>query len=178
MKISPLAAVLFVTITMGAQSTSPAAIPTSSGTALDGRSITLPRDLSAPANVLILGFTHSSSDATTAWEKPTRISLASPTIHYLDIAFIQDAPSFIRPIIVRSLKKLVPDPVKPQFLPLTAQEDAWKKLVGFSTKDPNAAYVVLVDRTGAVRWQTHAPYTADGFSQLSRAAHQLSASGK
>ncbi|MBW4037764.1 MAG: hypothetical protein HIU91_02620 [Acidobacteria bacterium] len=178
MKIHVAAAALSVSLALPAQTPAPATIPASSGTALDGQTLTIPSGLTAPANILILGFTRSSSDATTAWEKPTRISLASPTIHYLDIAFIQDAPSFIRPLIVRSLKKVVPDPVKPQFIPLTAQESAWKQTVGFSPQDPDAAYVLLVDRSGHVRWQTHESFSTDRFNQLAAAARQLAASGK
>lgn len=173
---TPLAAALCLTA-FASHAQTP--IPASSGTALDGHTITLPRDLSAPATVLILGFTRSSPDATTAWEKSVRISLAAtPSIRYLDIAFLEDVPSLMRPLILRSLRHYVPDRVKPCFLPLTAQEALWKQIAGFSSNDPNAAYILLVDPSGRVHWQTHLPLTPDRFNELAAAARQLAATGR
>ena len=167
MKLCALLAALLLTLT----------IPTTTGTALDGHTVTLPRDLTAPATILILGFTHASSDATTAWEKPIRASLATtPAIDYYDIAFLQDAPAFIRPAILHNIRKQVPDTLKPHFLPLTTNESAWKQAVSFSPSAPDAAYVVLIDRAGNIHWQTHEPFTPARFNELSTAAHQLAAS--
>ena len=157
----------------------PPAIPTSTATALDGHTVSLPRDLPAPATILILGFSQHSADTTTAWEKPIRSSLAtSPSIGYLDIPFLEDAPSFIRPLILRSIRKQVPDALKPNFLPLTSNEAAWKQLSHFSPSAPDAAYILLVDRSGTLRWQTHSPLTPALFQQLSAAARQLAAESR
>ena len=154
----------------------PPAIPPSTSTALDGHTVTLPRDLPAPATILILGFSQHSADTTTAWEKPIRSSLAtSPSIGYLDIPFLEDAPSFIRPLILRSIRKQVPDNLKPNFLPLTSNEAAWKQLSHFSPSAPDAAYILLVDRSGTIRWQTHDPLTPTLFASLSTAARSLAA---
>jgi len=173
MKLCALLAALLLTLT----------IPTTTGTALDGHTVTLPHDLTAPATILILGFTHASSDATTAWEKPIRASLAStapiattPTIDYYDIAFLQDAPAFIRPAILHNIRKQVPDTLKPHFLPLTTNESAWKQASNFSLSAPDAGYVLLIDRAGNIHWQTHEPFNPARFNELSTAAHQLAAS--
>jgi hypothetical protein len=153
-----------------------ATIPTATGTALDGHAITLPQDLSAPATILILGFTHASSDATAAWEKPIRASLATtPAIAFYDIAFLQDAPAFIRPLILRNIRKQVPDALKPHFLPLIAKEPAWKQAVNFSPSTPDAAYILLIDRSGNIRWQTHEPFTPALLNDLSAATRQPAA---
>jgi len=167
MKLCALLAALLLTLT----------IPTTTGTALDGHTVTLPRDLTAPATILILGFTHASSDATTAWEKSIRASLATtPAIDYYDIAFLQDAPTFIRPAILHNIRKQVPDTLKPHFLPLTTNESAWKQASNFSLSAPDAGYVLLIDRAGNIHWQTHEPFNPARFNELSTAAHQLAAS--
>jgi hypothetical protein len=156
----------------------PATIPASTGTALDGHIITLPRDLHR-ATILILGFSKNSSDNTTAWEKPVRTSLATaPTIGFYDIPFLEDAPSFIRPLILRSIRKQVPDALKPNFVPLTSGQSSWKQLTGFSKDAPDAAYVLLVDRSGQVLWQTHDPFTPARFEELATAARKLAAPQK
>jgi hypothetical protein len=173
----PLAALL--TLALSATAAAPVAtIPAATGTALDGRTITLPRDLNR-ATVLILGFSKDSSDATTAWEKPVRTTLAvNPTIGFYDIPFLEDAPSFIRPFILRSIRKQVPDALKPNFVPLTSGQSDWKHLTGFTSAAPDAAYVLLVDRTGQVLWQTHDPFTPARFEELASAARRLAADSK
>jgi len=150
-----------------------ATIPTATGTALDGHGVSLPRDLSPSATILILGFSRSSQDATTAWEKPVRTSLASPDIAFFDMPFLEDAPSFIRPLIVRAIRKQVPDVLKPRFVPLTSGESAWKQAAGFAPSAPDAAYVLLVDRSGRILWQTHEPFSQPRFDQLAAAARAL-----
>jgi len=164
MKLHALLAALFFTI------------PATTGTALDGHTLTLPHDLSAPATILILGFSRASSDATTAWEKSIRTNLATTAIDYYDIAFLQDAPAFIRPAILHNIRKQVPDTLKPHFLPLTTNESAWKQASNFSLSAPDAGYVLLIDRAGNIHWQTHEPFNPARFNELSTAAHQLAAS--
>ena len=166
MKLHALLAALFFTI------------PATTGTALDGHTLTLPHDLSAPATLLILGFSRASSDATTAWEKSIRTNLATTAIDYYDIAFLQDAPAFIRPAILHSIRKQVPDTLKPHFLPLTTNQSAWKQAANFSPVTPDAAYVLLIDRSGTIRYQTHDPFTPARLNELATAAHTLAASSR
>jgi hypothetical protein len=156
-------AALFLPV--NASTPSPTIIPPAQGTALDGHSVTLPRDLPARATILILGFSQHSADSTTIWEKSVRNNLVSPpSIGFLDMPFLEAAPSLIRPIIVRSIRKQVPDTVRPWFVPLTSGEAAWKQLSGFSASAPDAAYVLLVDRNGQVRWQTHEAFSPARFN--------------
>jgi hypothetical protein len=149
-------------------------IPSTSGIALDGHTVTLPS--TSPATILILGFSHASADTTTAWEKPIRSSLAAPAIDFYDIPFLQDAPALVRPLILRSIRKQVPDALKPHFLPLTSNQSAWKQIANFSPATPDAAYVLLIDRNGNIRWQTHEPFTPARLQELSTAAHNLASS--
>ncbi len=156
-----------------------ATIPAATGTALDGHSVSLPRDLSPRATILILGFSQHSQDATTAWEKPVRTTLAgpgpNPDIAFYDMPFLQDAPSLIRPLIVRAIRKQVPDALQPRFVPLTSGESAWKQISCYTPAAPDAAYVLLVDRSGNVLWQTHEPWSQARFDQLAEAARRLAA---
>jgi hypothetical protein len=172
----PLLPLLLSALNLFAAPAPTATIPTAQGAALDGHTVALPHDLSASATILILGFTQHSSDATTAWEKPVHTDLVSqPAIGFYEFAFIEDAPSFIRPMIVRSIRRQVPDPLKPNFLPLSSNQAAWKSAVGFTSSAPDAAYVLLVDRSGAIRWQTHEACTPQLFKQLAAEARKLAA---
>jgi hypothetical protein len=180
MKTFSLTAVLLLAV-----SASAATIPSTTGTALDGHAVTLPRDLPARATVLILGFSQHSAGTTTAWERPLRASLPATSttggpaaVGYLDMPCLEDAPSFIRPLILRSIRKQVPVPLRRNFVPLTSGGAAWKQLTHFSPVDPDAAYILLVDRSGNIHWQTHQPYTPDLLSQLEIAARNLAAESK
>jgi hypothetical protein len=172
--LTPALAALLLSLTASALAASNV-IPWATGTALDGHTVTLPRDLPPGATVLILGFSQHSADSTTAWEKPVRTSLATPQIAFYDMPFLEDAPSLIRPLIVRSIRKQVPDAVKPNFVPLTSGESLWKQVVGYDTTAPDAAYVLLVDRNGQVRWQTHEAFNEARFNELAGAARKLAA---
>ena len=71
------------------------------------------------------------------------------------------------------IRHQVPDVLRPNFLPLDEREDDWKRVAGYAANQPEAAYVLLVDRTGRVRWCTHAPFSPGAFAQLREAAQQV-----
>ncbi len=157
----------------GAQGPSPV-IPATQVTALDGHNVSLPQQLPGRATVLILGFGRHSADATTAWEKPVRQQLAHiPAVGFYDMAMLAEVPGFVRPMVLRSIRKDVPDVLKPNFLPLTDHEDDWKRVAGYDDHQPDAAYVLLVDQTGAVRWSTHAAFTPAAYEILKERANTL-----
>ena len=158
-----------------ASSAQPAGIPSTHTTALNGHPIDLPANLPGRATVLILGFGRHSAEATTAWEKPVRTQLAqTPAIGFYDMAMLAAVPSFARSFVLRSVRKQVPDVLKPNFLPLFDQEKEWKQVTGYTPDQPEAAYLLLVDRTGEVRWSTHEAYSPAAFAHLRDLAQRLS----
>ncbi len=158
----------------GVAEPNPASVPAVQTTTLDGHALALPQGLPAPATVLILGFGRHSQDATTAWEKPVRLQLAHlPGIGFYDMAMIAEVPGFARGFVLHSIRKAVPDVLKPNFVPLVDHEDEWKHAAGYVSDQSEAAYVLLVDHAGKVRWSTHAAFTPGGFAQLTQAAQQL-----
>ena len=151
-----------------------AVIPPTDAVTLSGQHLSLPKDLPERATVLIIGFGRHSQDATTAWEKPVRTQLARPgSIGFYDVAMIAEVPGFVRPMVLRAIKHQVPDVLKPNFLPLTGDEDAWKRVAGYVPDQPEAAYVLLVSRSGHVRWASHAAFTPSGLADLRRASEDL-----
>ena len=153
----------------------PERIPTTTAAALDGRTVVLPRDLDGGVTVLILGFGRNSGDTTTAWEKPIRKSLAGPGIGFFDMPVLAEVPGFVRPFVLRAIRHKVPDVLKPNFVPVTESEADWKRVAGFDQKQPDAAYVLLVDRSGTVQWTTHEAYSADRFQAMAAEARKLAA---
>jgi hypothetical protein len=151
-------------------------IPITRAVALDGHAVELPRDLGHSATVLILGFGRNSADTTTTWQKATHLALGNtPGVTFYDMQMLAEAPSLIRPIIIRAIKKQVPDALRRNFVPLTSDLDGWRQVAGFTPDAPDAAYVMLVDSAGRIRWQTHEPFTQARFDQLANAARTLPA---
>lgn len=145
---------------------------------LTGQHLSLPKDLPERATVLIIGFGRHSQDATTAWEKPVRTQLArAGFIGFYDMAMIAEVPGFVRPMVLRAIKHQVPDVLKPNFIPLTDGEDAWKRAAGYVPDQSEAAYVLLVSRSGHVRWASHAAFSPSGFAELRRASEDLARAG-
>lgn len=149
-------------------------IPNTEATALDGRTVVLPRDLPGRVCVLILGFGRHSADPTTAWEKPVRTSLEHlPEIGFLDMPVLASAPKLVRGWIVRAIRNKVPEAIRSKFVPINSDEDAWRRAAGYDDHLPDAPYVLLVDRSGVVRWTTHEPYTPERFGALGIQARRL-----
>lgn len=149
-------------------------IPETDVTTLSGQHLSLPKDLPAPATVFILGFGRSSQQATTAWERPTRTQLAKPgVVSFYDMAMLAEIPSVLRPLILRAIKHKVPDVLQPNFVPLTEDEDKWKRAAGFEEAQTDAAYVLVVDRRGIVRWSTHISFSPAAFSELRKQTEEV-----
>jgi hypothetical protein len=149
-------------------------IPMTRAIALDGHAVELPRDLGHSATVLILGFGRNSADTTTTWQKATHNALGNtPGVVFYDMQMLAEAPALIRPVIIRAIKRQVPEAVRPNFVPLTSDLDGWRQVAGFTPDAPDAAYVMLVDSSGRIRWQTHEPFTQARFDQLANAARTL-----
>ena len=180
-----VAGLLLTSGTLAAQGSSPgpkgtsivvssAVVPKIRATALDGHPVELPEALSGHVTVLILGFGKHSADATTAWEKPVRTQFAHPpAIAFYDMAMLQEVPSFVRSLVVHSIRTKVPDVLQPNFLPLFDHEEEWKRVTGYAAAQPDAAYVLLVDGRGTVRWSTHEAFSLAGLKRLREAAQQL-----
>ncbi len=150
-----------------AQATGNLTIPPTRTVAFDGHPVTLPKDLTEPATVLILGFGRDSKTATTAWEQAVRTQLVHPgAVGLYELAMLAEVPGFVRPLVLRKIKREVPGLLQGQFLSVTEDEEAWKRAAGYAADQPQAAYVLLVDRGGRVQWATHAPFSAESFADL------------
>ena len=145
----------------------PPVLPTLTTSALSGQSVSLPEDL-ARLNVVIVGFTRSSVDRTTAWEKPIRRELLPTGVRFYDVAELETQPKFMRSVIIAMIRNKVPSVLKPHFLTLFEDDLDWKRAVGFDPHATDDAYVVIADADGRVLWQTHEAFSDEAFDRLKR----------
>jgi hypothetical protein len=152
----------------------PHAIPATQSTALDGHLVQLPRDLYPGATVLVVGFSRESATPSSNWGKSLAPALTSmPSVGVLQLPMLAEVPSLVRPIVLRSIRKEVPAFLQRNFIPLTSDEAAWKQLAGYDPHAPDAAYLLIVDKSGGIRWQTHAACSPALLAQVAAESQKL-----
>jgi len=121
---------------------------------LAGQQVILPDAASGKVAVLVLGFSRASQAPTEAWAKRTGADFGkSAGFELYQMPVLEEAPRFIRGMITSGMKKSVPENQRANFVPIMHNEAELKKLVGY--KEPDDAYLVVLDRGGQVAFQTH-----------------------
>jgi hypothetical protein len=147
-------------------------IPRVKTKALDESEVVLPKPGSRQVVILILGFSHKGGEVCGVWNKKVAADYGEDEgVLYYGVPVLQDAPSFVRPMIVHGMKKGATAKELAHMAPVYADEDAWKKLVGYSASDD--AYLLVSDASGKVLWQGHGPYTDGMFAELKKAVEGL-----
>lgn len=132
---------------------------------LAGTQIVLPDAASGKLAVLIIGFTRNSAKPTSEWAKRTYQDFGkNPGVAIYQLAVLQDVPRLFRGMITSGIKKDLPENQRATFLAVVHQEEQLKKLVGY--REQNDAYLVLLDRSGTVSYQTHAASLDPGYAAL------------
>jgi hypothetical protein len=155
-----LAAVSLLTFSSAAQQ-----FPHLEEESLAGQKVILPASVSGKVAVLVLGFSRASSTPTGAWAKRAQEEFGkNPGFALYQLAVIEEAPSFIRAMIISGMKKGMPEAQRAYVVPVVHQESELKKLVNF--QQPDDAYIVLLDRSGAIVFHTHAATADPGYAEL------------
>ena len=132
---------------------------------LAGQQVVLPDAASGKIAVLVLGFSHASSSPSGAWAKRIRSDFGkTPGFELYQLAVLEGAPKMFRGMIVSGIKKGVPDNERANFIPVLHNADQLQKLVGFKAEDD--AYIVVLDRSGNVAYQTHGASVDPGYTEL------------
>lgn len=148
-------------------------LPPTHGKSLSGRAVTLPVP-DHPQTFLIAGFSKASSAAVKAWWLQAKaVCQAHPEVACYESAVIEDAPSFVRGMIISGMKQgMEPDRLN-SFVPVVENEAAWKQAVAFNA--PDDAYLAIFDKTGKLLWRTsggekaaNSAAIAKGFESASR----------
>lgn len=147
-------------------------IPAIKAKALDNSEIALPSPGSQQSLILIVGFSKQSGKVCEAWSRKISGDYhADPRVAYFSLPVLQSAPSLVRPLIVRGMRKGVPAEELRRFVPLYSNESDWKKLVNFSA--PDDAYLVVATPDGHPVWQAHGPYSDAIYADLKKSVATL-----
>jgi hypothetical protein len=126
--------------------------------------VVLPDAAKGQAAVLIIGFTHASQMQTKSWS-----AALEPELPTYSIAVLEDAPRLVRPMAISGMKSGVAQDQRVRHLVLTHHEKELKASAGFAAKGeahPDDAWILLLDRDGAMRWRFHGPFTEAAHMEL------------
>jgi len=152
-------------------------IPPIKAKALDDSEVVLPKPGGEQFLILVLGFSHKSGENCTPWDKRLAADYGSDShVAYYQLPVLAGAPSLIRPVILRGMRKDVPASLHSHFVPIYDHEEDWKKLVRFSGADD--AYVLVTSPDGHILWQTHGLLSDSAYADLQASITKLTANPK
>ena len=145
-------------------------MPKTDSESLTGQPVTLPDSVAGHASVVIVGFSKSSQNGVKEWDTRARKELGDSFDVY-QVAVLEDAPRFVRGMIMHAMKGSTPTARQDHFLVVVKGEAELKKAAVFSESDDS--YVLLLDRTGEIRWRTHGSVNETALKELREQADKL-----
>jgi hypothetical protein len=151
-------------------------IPSTKTKALDNSEVTLPPEGGRRPLILVVGFSRRGGQMCTPWSKRVAADFRNDSrVNYFQVPVLEGAPSFVRPMILRGMRKDRPAEDLPHTIPVYDHEAEWKKAASFSNTDN--AYILVTDAQGRVVWQTQGALSDTSYGELRSAVDKLLAGG-
>ncbi len=142
-------------------------MPALKGEFLTGKPAQLPDAASGRVALLALGFTYESRFAVEEWVGRFRQEFGNqPQVTFYEIPMIGGIARLGKWFIDSGMRKGTPRADYEHVITVYGGTDAWKQRVGFQS--PDAAYLILVDQRGTVRWLYRGKFDAEAYAALSR----------
>lgn len=155
-----MASALITTLPIGAP------LPPLQGEFLTGRQAQLPDAASGRVALLALGFTYNSRFPVEAWIGRFRKDFGSnPQVTFYEIPMIGGMARLGKWFIDSGMRKGTPVSDQENVITVYGGTDAWKQRMGYESAD--AAYLVLLDRHGVVRWRHSGAFDEAAYKDLS-----------
>jgi hypothetical protein len=143
----------------------PQPMPKVEGDSFTGQHVVLPAAAKGKVAVLVFGFTKASKGPTSIWAQKTLAEFGSNAgFELYQLPVLEDVPRLIRGMVISGIKKGVPQKTHDHFVPIVQGEAELKKFVNY--KEPDDAYLVILDATGQVVQQLHGMFSDAAFAQL------------
>jgi hypothetical protein len=147
-------------------------MPPLKGEFLTGRPAQLPDAASGRVALLALGFTYNSRFPVEAWIGRFRKQFGgSPQVTFYEIPMIGGMARLGKWFIDSGMRKGTPRNDQENVITVYSGTAAWKQRVGFQS--PDAAYLVLLDKRGAVRWRHSGTFDEEAYKDLSSHVYAL-----
>ncbi len=140
-------------------------LPRLSGTFLTGEKAILPEAAAGRVALLALGFTYDSRFAVEKWITTFREKFQSrPEITFFEIPMLGGFAGLGRWFIERGMRNGTPKDLHRNVITVYGGIGDWKERLGYKEKD--AAYLILIDRKGLIRWLHAGPFDEQKFAEL------------
>jgi len=127
-------------------------MPPLKGEFLTGRQALLPDAASGRVALIALGFTYNSRFAVEAWIGRFRKDFAdNPQVTFYEIPMIGGMARLGSWFIDSGMRRGTPPKDRENVITVYGGTEAWKRRLSFQS--PDAAYMILLDRRGVVRWR-------------------------
>jgi len=143
----------------------PQLMPRVQGESFAGRKVVLPDAAKGHVAVLVFGFSRKSKEPPSAWGDKIASEFGTNTgFEVYQLPVLEDVPRFIRGMVISGIKKGVKENKRDHFVPIVQGESGLKKLVGY--KEPDDAYLVVLNRDGQIVQQTHGGFSDAAYGQV------------
>ena len=137
-----------------------------------GRAAVLPQAAEGRVALVLLGFTYKSRFAVEAWAGRFRSQFqADSRVTFYETPLISGMSRLAKWFIDSGMRRGTPKDDYEHVITVYGGADSWKRRVHFA--DPDAAYLVLLDRTGKVAWRYQGAFDEEAFQSLSRQVSEL-----
>ncbi|MBM4023656.1 MAG: hypothetical protein FJ284_15715 [Planctomycetes bacterium] len=143
------------------------ALPELKGRLLTGREAVLPRAASGKVTLIAMGFTYQSRFPVEAWAEWYRSSVGSRAdVTLFEVPMIGGFAKLGRWFIDRGMRGGTPVEFHDRVITVYSDTGDWKRRVAYSSEHKDDAYLIVVDRTGVVRWLHHGGFDATQADHL------------
>ena len=147
-------------------------MPVLKGKYLTGREAVLPAHASGKVALLAFGFTYESRHAVEDWSNRFRHEYgAEPKVTFYEIPVISGAAQLGKWFIDSGMRKGTPKELHENVITIYGGAAPWKKLLDY--KNPDDAYLLLLDPAGHVRWQYGGRFDEARWQELAKLTSSL-----
>jgi len=141
-------------------------MPVLKGEFLTGRPAVLPEAASGRVALLALGFTYDSRFVVEAWVGRFRKDFGeNPQVTFYEVPMIGGMARLGKWFIDSGMRKGTPKEDQENVITVYGGTDSWKQRLGFQS--PNAAYLLLLDQRGVVRWRHSGQFDQKAYDEMS-----------
>lgn len=147
-------------------------LPALKGEFLTGRQATLPDAASGRVTLLALGFTYKSRFAVEAWAGRFRRDFGeAPQVSFYEIPMIGGVARLGKWFIDRGMRNGTPQADHEHVITVYGGTKPWKRRLGYQV--PDAAYLILLDPQGIVRWRYSGTFDEETYKWLAQQVREL-----
>lgn len=140
-------------------------LPQLQGEFLTGRDAVLPAAAAGKTALLAIGFTYQSRFAVEAWTKQFRAEFGKdPRVTFFEIPVIGGFGRLGKWFINSGMRRGTPKADHENVITVYGGAGEWKQRLDY--KEPDDAYLLLLDKAGSVAWKHTGPFDAAKYSEL------------